>query len=270
VLAAAGGQDGLLRAVLGGETLVVPALMEPGGEYGPAGIRLAGEHAGGGIRLTGTKVLVPYLDTAGWLLVAARTGDGVTLALVDPGTTGIEVTRSDNIAGAPLFTATFHHVAASGLVGAPSMGWDVLAPVLDRAAVLRSAQIVGAAERLLEMSVAYARSREQFGKSIGAYQAVQYLCTDIAIAAELASLATLRAAALFDLGEPAAPTVAEAKARASAAARLAAERAHEVHAGFAFMMEADVQLFTRRLRHWELDLGDEDHHRERLADALLG
>jgi alkylation response protein AidB-like acyl-CoA dehydrogenase len=135
--------------------------------------------------------------------------------------------------------------------------------------VLRSAQIVGAAERLLDLCVTYARTREQFGRAIGAYQAVQYLCTDIAIAAQLASLATQRAAALLDLGVPARREVAEAKARASAAARISAERAHEVHAGFAFMMEADVQLFTRRLRHWELDLGDEDYHRERMLDAML-
>jgi len=261
VLVATGGHPALLAGILDGTSVVVPALMEPSGTYPPEGIELAWD----GARLTGTKVLVPYVDNATRLLVASRGTEGVVLALVDPTASGLTVERSPNIAGAPLFTLRFDGVSADRVDG----GWAVLAPVLDRATVLRSAQIVGAAERLLDLSVAYAQTRSQFGKAIGSYQAVQYLCTDIAIATHLASLATLRAAALLDLGEPAVQEVSEAKARASAAARVAAEKAHEVHAGFAFMMEADIQLFTRRLRHWELDLGDEDHHRARFAEALL-
>jgi acyl-CoA dehydrogenase len=262
VLAAAAGHEALLAGVLDGSSVVVPALMEPSGTYGPEGIALS---VSGG-QLTGTKVLVPYVDSSVRVLVAGRESDGeISLTLVDPRGPGVTVEAMPNIAGTPLSVLRFQDAAGDPVAG----GWGAIAPVLDRATVLRSAQIVGAAERLLDLSVGYAQTRSQFGKPIGAYQAVQYLCTDIAIASHLASLATLRAAALLDLGAPAARAVAEAKARASAAARIAAEKAHEVHAGFAFMMEADIQLFTRRLRHWELDLGDEDHHRARFADALL-
>jgi alkylation response protein AidB-like acyl-CoA dehydrogenase len=147
-------------------------------------------------------------------------------------------------------------------------GWELLEPVLDRAAVLRAAQIQGAAERLLELSVDYAEHRSQFGEAIGRYQSVQYLCSDVAINSHLTSLMVRYAAGLLDAGLPAAKAVSEAKAQASLTARLAPERAHAVHAGIAFILDFDVQLFTRRCRHWELDIGDERYHRERIADAL--
>jgi len=154
------------------------------------------------------------------------------------------------------------------LLGPVHAGWELLEPVLDRAAVLRAAQIQGAAERLLELSVDYAEHRTQFGQAIGRYQAVQYLCSDIAINSHLTSLMVRYAAGLLDAGLPAAKAVSEAKAQASLTARLAPERAHAVHAGIAFILDFDVQLFTRRCRHWELDIGDERYHRERIAAAL--
>jgi alkylation response protein AidB-like acyl-CoA dehydrogenase len=134
--------------------------------------------------------------------------------------------------------------------------------------VLRAAQIQGAAERLLELSVDYAERRTQFGQVIGRYQAVQYLCSDIAINSHLTSLMVRYAAGLLDAGLPAGKAVSQAKAQASLTARLAPERAHAVYAGIAFILDFDVQLFTRRCRHWELDIGDERYHRERIAAAL--
>ena len=97
---------------------------------------------------------------------------------------------------------------------------------------------------------------------------MQYLCSDIAINSHLTALMARYAAGLLDEGLPARKAVSEAKAQASLTARLAPERAHAVHAGIAFIVDFDVQLFTRRCRHWELDLGDERYHRERITAAL--
>ena len=82
------------------------------------------------------------------------------------------------------------------------------------------------------------------------------------------SLTFLDSAGMLDAGLPAGKAVSEAKAQASLTARLAPERAHAVHAGIAFILDFDVQLFTRRCRHWELDIGDERYHRERITAAL--
>jgi len=267
----------LLEATLAGTSIVTPAIAEDDTGFGPESIAMPGTiEPGGALRLDGSKILVGYANSASHLIVAARTaprsgaGSGITLALVEVTTPGVELTRLPNLAGYPLYAVTTDNVPipSHALLGQVHRGWELLEPILDRAAVLRAAQIQGAAERLLELSVGYAERRTQFGQPIGRYQAVQYLCSDIAINAHLTSLMVRYAAGLLDAGLPAGKAVSEAKAQASMTARLAPERAHAVHAGIAFILDFDVQLFTRRCRHWELDIGDERYHRERITAAL--
>jgi alkylation response protein AidB-like acyl-CoA dehydrogenase len=268
----------LLDRVFPGESVVTPALAEDDAGFGPTSIALPGKlDASGALRLDGSKILVGYANSASHLIVAARTApphagapSGITLALVETTAPGVQLTRLPNTAGYPLYATTFDavQVGPEAVLGEAGAGWELLEPVLDRAAVLRAAQIQGAAERLLELSVEYASRRTQFGQPIGRYQAVQYLCSDIAIHSHLTSLFVRYAAGLLDAGLPAAKAVSQAKAHASRTARIAPERAHAVHAGIAFISDFDVQLFTRRCRHWELDLGDERYHRDRIAAAL--
>ncbi len=267
----------LLEPVLSGTAIVAPALAEDDTGFGPAAMAMPGTlEPDGTLVLAGSKILVGYANSASHLIVAARTApasagaSGITLALVPAAAPGVELTRLPNLAGYPLYATTFDavRVGPAAILGRAHAGWELLEPILDRAAVLRAAQIQGAAERLLELSVDYAKRRTQFGQAIGRYQAVQYLCSDIAINSHLTSLMVRYAAGLLDAGLPAAKAVSEAKAQASLTARLAPERAHAVHAGIAFVLDFDVQLFTRRCRHWELDIGDERYHRERIADAL--
>ena len=267
----------LLEPIMDGTSIITPALAEEDTGFGPESITMPGTlEADGALRLAGSKILVGYANSASQLIVAARTAppseaaSGITLALVDSAAPGVELTRLPNLAGYPLYATTFDsvRVGPQALLGRAHAGWELLEPVLDRAAVLRAAQIQGAAERLLELSVDYAEHRSQFGEAIGRYQSVQYLCSDVAINSHLTSLMVRYAAGLLDAGLPAAKAVSQAKAQASLTARLAPERAHAVHAGIAFILDCDVQLFTRRCRHWELDIGDERYHRERIADAL--
>jgi alkylation response protein AidB-like acyl-CoA dehydrogenase len=267
----------LLEPIMDGTSIITPALAEEDTGFGPESITMPGTlEPDGALRLAGSKILVGYANSASHLIVAARTAptseaaSGITLALVDSAAPGVELTRLPNLAGYPLYATTFDsvRVGPQAVLGRAHAGWELLEPVLDRAAVLRAAQIQGAAERLLELSVDYAERRTQFGEAIGRYQAVQYLCSDIAINTHLTSLMVRYAAGLLDAGLPAAKAVSQAKAQASLTARLAPERAHAVHAGIAFILDFDVQLFTRRCRHWELDIGDERYHRERIADAL--
>ena len=278
VLAAAGtAAAGLLERVLSGTAIVTPALSEDDAGFGPDSIAMPAELGpDGGLLLAGSKLLVAYANSASHLVVAARTAppsddaSGITLALVETSAPGLELIRLPNVADYPLYAVTFDsvRVGPGQVLGRAHAGWELLAPVLERAAVLRAAQIQGAAERLLELSVDYAGRRTQFGQPIGRYQAVQYLCSDIAINSHLTSLLVRYAAGLIDEGLPAGKAVSQAKAQASRTARLAPERAHAVHAGIAFILDFDVQMFTRRCRHWELDLGDERYHRERIAAAL--
>jgi alkylation response protein AidB-like acyl-CoA dehydrogenase len=264
---------GLVASMTEGDMIVTPALMEGSAEYGPDAIHLSARATGHGFALQGTKLLVPYAHVAGSLLVAARTGtapDGVTLFLVDAHDPSVSAERMPNIAGYPLFAVTFDslEVGADAVVGEVDHGWEILGPALDRATVLRCAEIVGAGERLLDMSVGYAQQRAQFGRPIGQFQAVQYLCTDIAIDTHLTSLLTWQAAWLVDNAVACRREVAMAKAYGSRAAQRIVHRAHEVHAGVGFMMETDLQLFTRRAKHWEFDLGEARYHDDAIAAAL--
>jgi 3-oxocholest-4-en-26-oyl-CoA dehydrogenase beta subunit len=277
VAAGSGNPDGvhgdLTRSVLQGRRIVVPALSEPGTTYGPEAVRMAAERHGAGFRLDGVKLLVPFANSADRLLVVARTGpqaEDLVLVLVDPTDGGVDLEPMPNVAGYPLFAATFRSadVPAEAVVGPVGGGWALLRPALERATVLRCAEIVGAGERVLEMAVGYALQREQFGQPIGRFQAVQYLCTDIAIATHLTALLTRQAAWRLDEGGPGGREVSMAKAYGSRAAQQIVHRGHEVHAGVAFMMEADMQLYTRRARHWELDLGDARYHDELIARSL--
>ena len=267
----------LLEPVLSGTSIVTPALAEDDAGFGPESIAMpATVEADGGLRLAGSKILVGYANSASHVIVAARTApgsgesSGITLALVETAAPGVTLTKLPNLAGYPLYAVTFDsvRVGPEAVLGRMNAGWELLEPVVERAAVLRAAQIQGAAERLLELSVGYAERRSQFGQVIGRYQAVQYLCSDIAINSHLTSLMVRYAAGLLDAGLPVGKAVSEAKAQANLTARLAPERAHAVHAGIAFILDFDVQLFTRRCRHWELDIGDERYHRERIADVL--
>jgi alkylation response protein AidB-like acyl-CoA dehydrogenase len=265
----------LLPKMAKGECVAAPALLEPRGEWGPAGIELAARRDGPGFRLDGAKILVPYAHVAAEILVAARTSpgiDGVTLFLIEPGANGVKLERLPNIAGYPLFALRLEgvRVGRDAVVGEPDRGWTALAPVLDRAAVLQCAEIVGAGDRVLEIAVQYAKDRQQFGQPIGRFQAVQYLCSDIAIAAHLSSLLARQAAWRIDAGLPHRREVSLAKAHASDSAQLMVRQAQEVLAGHAFMLENDLQLFTRRAKHWEFNLGDARWHRDAAVAAIEG
>src|SRR5205823_1553566 len=138
--------------------------------FGPTSIALPGKlDASGALRLDGSKILVGYANSASHLIVAARTApSGITLALVETTAPGVQLTRLPNTAGYPLYATTFDavQVGPEAVLGEAGAGWELLEPVLDRAAVLRAAQIQGAAERLLELSVDYASRRTQFGQPI--------------------------------------------------------------------------------------------------------
>lgn len=260
----------ILPEIAAGKMIVSPAIMEPEGVFGPNGIKIAATRAGDGFVLNGTKALVPYVKSAAWLVVAARTGkaageSGITLFLVDPGATGVTCEALPNMARYPLYAVSFADVAVTpdNVLGTVDQAWAALDDVVMKAAILQSAMIAGGGDRVLEMSADYAKERVQFGQPIGRHQAVQYLVTDIAIDVHLTKLLTLQAAWRATEGLPFKREAALAKAQASKAASVMIHRAHEVHAGIGFMNDYDLGLFTRRAKNWETNLGDYRYHLER-------
>jgi alkylation response protein AidB-like acyl-CoA dehydrogenase len=252
----------ILPAIAEGRMIVTPALMEPDGAYGAEGIRLQAV----GDKLTGTKILVNFAGKADRLLVAARSGSGISLYLVDPKGSGVTLERTPNSAGLPLYAVTFQD-AAGELLGPEGGAWEALDSAMLKAGVLQAAMVAGAGERILEMTVDYANTRVQFGTPIGKHQAVQYLASDVAIHRHNTDLLALYAAWKIDTGQPFARDASFAKAAASKAIAHMTWAAHEVHAGIAFMVDYDLQLYTLRGKHWEFNLGDHRHCLDKALDA---
>ncbi len=268
-----------LPRIAAGEAKATLALTEPNARWDAAGITLTAGEARGGFTLSGTKLFVPDAHLADVLVVAARTSDGstmedgVSLFLVPKGTAGVAVrllpsvdetrklceVRLDNAA-----------VPATALLGELHQGWPALSRVIDRAAVALSAEMCGAAQRVLDMTVDYAKLRTAFGKPIGSYQGVKHKCADMLIEIENAKSLTYYAAWAFDEGEAdAAMAVSMAKAAASDAGRKVCAAGIQLHGGIGMTWEHDLQLYLKRAKASEIAFGDATWHRERIA-RLLG
>jgi alkylation response protein AidB-like acyl-CoA dehydrogenase len=278
VIVNAGSEDQkkrVLPAVAAGRCLISVATLEPSGVFDSTGIIARSERQHDQFVISGTKLLVGLAGSADYFLVTARTaergpGEGVTLFLVDAHAAGITATPIRNIAGAALSELAFDQVAvpAADVVGEVHEGWPAFSRSAMRAAVLQTASIIGAARAVLDMTNQYAKDRAQFGKPIGAYQAVQYMVSDILIDLHSADLLARQAAYRIDAGLPYERQAAMAIAFGKKAAAHLHRQAHEVHAGMGFMLEHDLQLFSRRSKFWENNLGDARHYQEQLADVL--
>jgi 3-oxocholest-4-en-26-oyl-CoA dehydrogenase beta subunit len=261
----------ILPELAAGRLIVLPALVDEDGGSLPGHTTVqARADAEGGWVISGTRPLVPFADSADLLLVPATSAGATTLFLISPALPGVTMTPAPSMTGLPISSVVLDdvQVGADAVLGAPGQAARYLAPVLAKGKLLRCAEIAGAGERVLELVLGYAREREQFGSPIGHYQAVQYLCTDLAMAARVTQLLTRQAAWLLDQGEQSPARTAAANAYGSAAARQIAHCAHEVFAGLGFMVEHDLHLFSRRLKYWEMDLGDASFHAGRLAAQL--
>jgi alkylation response protein AidB-like acyl-CoA dehydrogenase len=268
-----------LPRIAAGEAKATLAATEPNARWDAAGITLSARETRGGFTLSGTKLFVPDAHQADVLVVAARTRDGstmedgVSLFLVPKGTPGVAVRLLPSIDETrKLCEVKFDNVAlpATALIGELHDGWPALARVTDRAAVALSAEICGAAQRVLDMTVEYAKLRQAFGKPIGSYQGVKHKCADMLVEIENAKSLTYYAAWAVDEAEPdAAMAVSMAKAAASDAGRKVCAAGIQLHGGIGMTWEHDLQLYLKRAKASEIALGDATWHRERIA-RLMG
>jgi alkylation response protein AidB-like acyl-CoA dehydrogenase len=147
---------------------------------------------------------------------------------------------------------------------------DGLGKAFALAAAALAAEMVGGMQRTLDITVAYAKTRKQFGKPIGIYQAVQHQCADMYLETESSRSAAYYAAwALEENAPDAAAAVAIAKMYASDAARTVGNRGIQVHGGMGFTWENDIHLYYRRAKASETMLGDASFHRERIARLVI-
>jgi alkylation response protein AidB-like acyl-CoA dehydrogenase len=161
-------------------------------------------------------------------------------------------------------------VSPENVLGAVGEGALLLERIIDRAKVALCADACGGAQRVLELSIAYARSREQFGRPIGSQQAIQHRCADMLVRVEGARSATWRAAWCFDEDDSLSHSAAcMAKAYASDAYLRVAGDGIQIHGGLGFTWEQDLHLFFKRAALSSVLFGDSAENRELVARALL-
>src|SRR6185437_14546638 len=180
-------KDSLLPKSAAGELIATVAWMEPAGLWGADGIAMAARKRGIGYTLDGIKLFVNDAHLANYLLVAARTGKTITLFAIETARAGISITPLKTMdATRRLSEVKFTGVKASAadVVGTVGDGWTTLADIIDKGKVMLAAEMMGGAQKVLDMTVEYAKVRVQFGRPIGSFQAVQHKCANMMIDVE--------------------------------------------------------------------------------------
>jgi alkylation response protein AidB-like acyl-CoA dehydrogenase len=261
--------DGTLKATL--------AQVEESGRWDAEGIALPATKAGKGYELSGTKLFVHDAHHADLLIVPARTSGkgekGITLFLINPKAPGVSVTLLKTMDQTrKLCEIAFDKVVVGkdAVLGKVGGGWPVLDRIVDRAKVALCAEMCGGAQRVLEMSVEYAKVREQFGRPIGSFQAIQHKCANMMVQVESSKSATYYAAWAVANDVPEAHLAAcMAKAYCSDAYRLVSADGIQVHGGIGFTWEHDMHLYFKRAKGSEVTFGDATWNRELVAQVVL-
>ena len=268
-----------LPRIASGESILVPAWIEPDNGYGPCGVQMRARATDGGFTLTGTKYLVRFASSAERLVVLARTGDGdgeVDLFLVDPEAEGVTLDQRHSISSDNQYRVDFEGVtvAEEDRIGGAGTGWSTWDSVMVDAMTLAAAQANGGCEYALGITVQYSKDREQFDKPLGAFQALSHYMADAKTAVDGAKMITYEAAWAIDRTagggvEPARRYAAMAKLFACNTYRDTTAMAQQVFGGVGFTIEYEIQLYFRRAKALQLSYNDTRRCEQIVAEEVL-
>jgi len=258
-----------LPRIAAGEAILSLAVDE-GAKHRPSAFATTAERSGNGFKLNGAKGFVLDGHVADALIVAARSENGLTLFLVDPKTAGVAIERTVMVDAhnAARIVLTDVQVDADAVVGTVDGGEALLEGALNLGRACAAASLTGAGDQAFQITLEYLRTRKQFGKLIGEFQALQHRSAHLFTEIELARAAVIGALQRLDAGkDPAGLAVSVAKAKAGRVAELAVQEAVQMHGGVGMTDEFDVGLFMKRVRVLNELLGDAGFHSEKLARA---
>jgi alkylation response protein AidB-like acyl-CoA dehydrogenase len=247
-----------LAPICRGEVRSTVAILEAGASWNLRDIQLSAVNG----KLNGEKFFVSDAAVADFLIVVARNGvfvvDSKARGLKISPMSGIDLTRK-------LSVVEFNNTPAEQL------GSDLNLPrALDIATAALAAELVGGMQRTLDVTVEYAKTRKQFGKPIGIFQAVQHQCVDMYLETESSRSAVYYGGWALEENSPdAATAVSIAKMYCSDAARTVGNRGIQIHGGMGFTWENDLHLYYRRAKASETAFGDATFHRERIASMVI-
>ncbi|MCX5998852.1 MAG: acyl-CoA/acyl-ACP dehydrogenase [Chloroflexi bacterium] len=266
----------ILPKLCKGELVMTMALTEPVGRYEAKAVQVKAVAEGDSYVINGTKLFVNDGNVADKMIVAARTAEksdpekGITLFIVDRKSPGISTVVLRTIAGDKQCEVTFNKVKVpkANVLGKVDEGWPMVKKVMEWAALAKSAEMMGGAQQVLEMTIQYAKDRVQFDRPIGSFQIIQHYLADMSIDVDSSRVSLHKAAWMLSEGMPCRKEIAVIKGWLSEAYRRVAAQAHQIHGAIGFTKDHDLELYFRRAKAGELYFGDADFHREVVAQEL--
>jgi alkylation response protein AidB-like acyl-CoA dehydrogenase len=259
----------LLPDIAVGQMIAALAVAEDDGRWDAAAVRLDAIPAGDRYLLTGHKAYVLDGNIADLVITVGRIDGELAFFAVDGDAEGLTRTPLPTLDMTRPQSRLEFAATPGRLIGDPRLARRALARTLDLAAVGLSAEMAGGAQRCLDMSVNYAKTRVQFGRPIGSFQAIKHKCANMLIEVESAKTAAHYAARAAAADSDELATVASlAKAYCSEAYFHAAGENIQIHGGIGFTWEHDAHMYFKRAKSSELMLGDPAYHRELLAQRI--
>lgn len=265
-----------LPRIAKGEAIWTFALAESSGRYKASEVKLRAVLEGTNYVLQGYKIFVTDAHVADYILVVSRTGegerpeDGITLFMVDARGPNVEMEAIPTIGGDRHFKVSFDRVAVpkDNILGKIGSGWDIADFILQRAAVLKCAEMSGACQAVLDMTSSYAKERIQFERPIGSFQAIQHKLAEMLIDVEAVQYLVYQAAWGISVGSPLPWQISAAKAKANEAYQRICIEAIAAHGAIGYTLDHDIGLYYRRVKAAQFAAGDTDLHREVIASGL--
>lgn len=259
-----------------GEIIVTMALTEPSAGYAAESIAVKATADGDGYVISGTKLFVSDAHVADYILCVARTNqsapaeDGITIFIVDAKSQGISCTPLKTMPGDRMFEVVFDQVkvAKENILGEVDKGWEVVQKTIDRAAVAKSAEMLGGLGWVLENCKTYALERVQYGKAIGSYQAMQHHLAEMWTEIQIAKRLIYQAAWAIEEGIGHTSQVAMAKAWTSKTYLHWTKMGVQIFGAIGTTREHDMGLFYRRARQAAPLFGDAVSCQETVAQAI--
>ncbi len=262
----------LLPQIASGGVLITPAFVERDASWQTESTKVAATRSGSDLVVTGEKRFVAFADQATHALTLVRTDDDAPTLIVIPiwKAEGVALTPLDHASGVPVSSLTFNELAVpeGNIVATGHEAVRAAEELVAAGGVARAAQLAGLGRAVVDATVEYTSTREQFGKPVGTFQAVQHHLADMAIAAKQVN--HLVHAAAWSFSRDGYSKVAAAQAKIAASDKIAnlCWTAHQCHGAIGFTWEHDLHLYTRRALAWKTDYGDSAFHKSRLASAI--
>jgi acyl-CoA dehydrogenase len=267
-----------LPGIISGDLLFCLSLTEPEAGSDAANLKIRAVRDGDDFVITGQKLYNSGAHIANYIVLAARTNPtaprhkGISLFIVDTRSPGLTIQRIETMGERAVGTnAVFYdgvRVPAANLLGQLDNGWTHLAANLEKERLCLAAWCIGSAETVLEQSIAYAKQRVQFGKPIGSFQAIQHKIADMAMQIHIGKLMMYDLAEKIEAGIPCRMEASMTKAYCTEACNSIAFEGLQIHGGFGYTMDSDMQLIMRDARIMSIGGGASEIMRNMIAREL--